>query len=145
MKKPRKEQEYNKKQGTAKPITPEAKKRAISLVINSLIILAIYYMAMGLENIIIQNIVMIAYMAIFGVSLIAYIIYNRAFTRKNITRDMLPDTWSDEEKDNFINDGKERMKKSEWMLNIIFPFLVTFMCEALYLFVWTDFLENFFK
>ena len=114
-------------------------------MINSLIILAIYYMAMGLENIIIQNIVMIAYMAIFGVSLIAYIIYNRAFTRKNITRDMLPDTWSDEEKDNFINDGKERMKKSEWMLNIIFPFLVTFMCEALYLFVWTDFLENFFK
>lgn len=141
----KKEQKYKEIQNSPKPITSETKKKAINLVINSLILLVIYYGAMGLENTLIQRIVMISYMVVFGALLISYIAYNRAFTRKNITKEMLPDTWSNEEKETFINDGKERIRKSAWMLTLIFPLLVTFMCEALYLFVWTGFLENYFK
>jgi hypothetical protein len=83
-------------------------------------------------------------MLVFGGFLIAYIAYNRAFTRKEITADMLPDDWSEQKKQDYINDGKIRMEKSRWMLSVIIPFLVTFMAEALYLFVWTGWLENLF-
>lgn len=108
----KKEQKYKEIQNSPKPITSETKKKAINLVINSLILLVIYYGAMGLENTLIQRIVMISYMVVFGALLISYIAYNRAFTRKNITKEMLPDTWSNEEKETFINDGKERIRKS---------------------------------
>jgi hypothetical protein len=49
-----------------------------------------------------------------------------------------------EKKQEYLNDGKRRMEKSRWMLSVIIPFLVVFMAEALYLFVWTGWLENFF-
>ena len=99
---------------------------------------------MGLNIPIISIIVTWGYMLVFGGFLIAYIAYNRAFTRKEITVDMLPDDWSEQKKQDYINDGKMRMEKSRWMLSVIIPFLVTFMAEALYLFVWTGWLENLF-
>lgn len=128
-----------------KPISPKAKKLAVSLVINSLILLFVYYGAMGLEIQILSSIVMIGYMLVFGGFLIAYIAYNRAFSRKGITPDMLPSSWTEEQKQSYIEDGKIREEKSRWMLSVIIPFLVTFIAEALYLFVWTGLLENIFR
>ena len=143
MKKKYKNQISTENKTTGK-ISDENRKTAMSLVINSLILLVIYYSAMGLGNLVLQNIVMIAYMACFGGFLIAYIIYNRAFSRKNITPDMLPDSWTYEQKEEYVLDGKRRLKKSKWMLSVIFPFLVTFIAEALYLFVWKGYLEQLF-
>ena len=131
-----------RKGGQGKPLSPETKKLAVSLVINSLLLLFVYYGAMGLNIPIVSMAVMIGYMVIFAGFLIAYILYNRAFSRKGITVDMLPDTWSLEKKQQYVEDGERRMKKSRW---IIIPFLVTFIAEALLLFVWSGLLENIFS
>ena len=123
------------------PVSQKTKKKAIFLIFGSIVSLVIYY-GVGATNIpMLQMGVMIAYMVAFGALLSAYIIYNRAFSRKNITADMLPDHWSVDEKQNFIRDGEERMKKSQWMLMIIIPLLVTFAAEAMYLFVWEGLIE----
>jgi uncharacterized membrane protein (DUF485 family) len=126
-------------------LSPKKRQLAISLVVNSLILLFVYYGAMAINQPILSIIVTLGYMLVFGGFLIAYVAYNRAFTRKEITPQMLPDDWSLEKKQEYINDGKRRMEKSRWMLSVIIPFLVTFMAEALYLFVWTGWLENFFN
>ena len=123
------------------PVSKSTKRKAITLIFFSLLSLVIYY-GVGATNIpALQMGVMVAYMVAFGGMLAAYIIYNRAFSRKNITMDMLPDHWSADEKQSYIRDGEERMKKSQWMLMIIIPLLVTFAAEALYLFVWTGLIE----
>lgn len=131
--------------GEKKAMSPENKKLATSLLVNSLLLLFVYYGAMGLNVPIISYVVTIAYMLIFGGFLIAYIAYNRAFTRKGITMDMLPDTWTEEKKRYYVEDGERRMKRSRWMLSVIIPFLVTFIAEALLLFIWSGFLENIFS
>ena len=128
-----------------KELSPKTRQLAISLVINSVILLFVYYGAMALNVPIISMIVTWGYMLVFGGFLVAYVAYNRAFTRREITPDMLPDDWPLEKKQEYINSGKIRMEKSRWMLSVIIPFLVTFMAEALYLFVWTGWLENFFN
>lgn len=127
--------------GTNTTVTPEAKKKAIILIFGSLLSLFVYY-GIGATNIpALQMGVMVAYMVAFGGFLAAYVIYNRAFTRKNITEDMLPDHWSVDQKRDYIKDGEERVKKSAWMLMVIIPLLVTFAAEAMYLFVWLGLLE----
>ena len=128
-----------------KELSPKKRQLAISLVVNSIIVLFIYYGAMAIEIPVLSMIVTWGYMLVFGGFLVAYIAYNRAFTRKEITVDMLPRDWPLEKKQDYINDGKRRIEKSRWMLSVIIPFLVTFMAEALYLFVWTGWLENYFK
>ena len=128
-----------------KELSAEARQLAVSLAINSLLVMFVYYGAMALNIPIISQIITVAYMVIFGGFLVAYVAYNRAFSRKNVTADMLPDDWSDEQKQEYINDGKARAEKSRWMLSVIVPFLITFIADTLYLFVWTGFLENFFK
>lgn len=128
-----------------KDISPESKRLAISLITNSLLVMLVYYGAMAINVPLISMLVTFAYMLIFGGFLVAYVAYNRAFTRKNVTADMLPDDWSDEKKQSYIENGAERMRKSRWMLSVIIPFLVTFIADTLYLFVWTGFLEKFFS
>ena len=124
-----------------KNVSPEAKRKAITLVISSLASLFIYYGLTGINIPALQMGVMAAYMAAFGIFLVAYIAYNRAFSRKNITIEMLPDTWSREQKEEYIADGERRYEKSQWMLMVIIPLLVTFAAEAMYLFIWTGLLE----
>ena len=53
--------------------------------------------------------------------------------------------WSEEKKEAFLAAEKARVQKSRWMLTVIIPFIVVFMCEALYLFVWDSYLADFFK
>lgn len=75
--------------------------------------------------------VMVMYGAFGAGFLIAYIIYNRAFTRDNMTPEMLPDTMSEHEKIAFIQNGKERKRKSKWMIVVLFaafvPLAIDFM------------------
>ena len=56
-------------------------------------------------------------------------------SRKGITVDMLPDTWSDEEKQSFVDDGRRRLDRSKWMLLFIFALLFVFIADACELFV----------
>lgn len=135
----------NRENRIKKDISPESKRLAISLITNSLLVMLVYYGAMAINVPLISMLVTFAYMLIFGGFLVAYVAYNRAFTRKNVTADMLPDDWSDEKKQSYIENGAERMHKSRWMLSVIISFLVTFIADTLYLFVWTGFLEKFFS
>ena len=77
--------------------------------------------------------IMVLYAVIGAGFLIAYIIYNRAFTRDNITPDMLPDTMSEHEKVAFIQSGVERKRKSRWMIVVLFAAFVPLATDFLIL------------
>ena len=133
------------KNGGAKesvPMTREAKHRLLATAGLTLLLLAIWYgcMAAGLAQA-----VMIAYFVVFGALLVAYLAYNRGFVNKDVTAEMLPAAWSEEKKQTFLQNEKLRVQKSRWMLTVIIPFVIVFMCEALYLFVWDSYLADFFK
>ena len=128
-------------QGEKKPFN---KKLALSLAVNSLILTFIYFAAISLEHKFISLAVMIAYLLIFGGFLIAYVAYNRAFSRNGITEDMLPDSWDKEKKKEYIADAALRKERSKWMLAVIIPFLVPIAADALYMFLWQGILEPIF-
>ena len=75
------------------------------------------------------------YAVITAASVIGYVIYNRGFSRKGVTRDMLPADWSEEAKTKFTEDAKRRSERSRWLLIIAFAFLFTFAFDAFDLFV----------
>ena len=75
--------------------------------------------------------VLIIYMTVLALLLIAYVIYNRGFSRNGVTVDMLPDSMTNEEKVSFVEDALRRKKKSKWMLTLIFPFVFTFAFDAI--------------
>ena len=80
-------------------------------------------------------VVMFTYTAVLAVFAFVYIIYNRGFSRKGVTPDMLPDEWSEEKKNEFIENGKYRLKRSMWMLVLIISLSFTFVVEAFIFFV----------
>lgn len=86
-------------------------------------------------------IVLWTYMFSLTVLVVVYIVYNRGFSRKGITVDMLPDDWEHEKKLEFVANAKKRLDRSKWMLVIIIAILFTFLFDALELFV----LSNIFK
>ena len=89
--------------------------------------------------------VLTVYMASFALLILVYVIYNRGFSRRNLTKEMLNDAWSDEEKEAFLENGKLRMKKSKWILFLIIAIGVTFAFDMLELFVLPYFENMFFK
>ena len=125
-----------------KPLSPRAKKRLWASVALSLALLFIYYgcIAVGLAKP-----VMIAYFAAFAAVIITYLVYNRGFVNKDVTVDMLPADWSEEKKQAFVEGNRVRAEKSRWMVVLIIPFVVVFMCEAMYLFVWDGLLSGLFS
>ena len=127
----------------AKPVSPEAKKKAFLLIALSFVSVFIYFGVIPVLHPLVQMALHIAYLVIFGVALIGYIAYNRAFSRKNITVNMLPDVWSMEKKMAYIADGEERLKKSAWLMLIIIPLLVPIGIDSLILFVWDPYLSKF--
>ena len=131
-----------------KVLSREARQRFYLLIGNSVILLFLYFFAIKSDIAIIPagiiskapvmlgEIVCIAYWVAFAGFLIAYIVYNRAFTRKGITEDMLPMDWSLKKKREYIDSGKERLEKSKWMMSVIIPLVVTIGVDAIYLFTW---------
>lgn len=89
-------------------------------------------------------VVMFVYMAALTVLVFAYIFYNRGFSRKGITVDMLPDEWSEEKKTEFVKSGELRLQRSKWLLVFIISLFFTFVAEAIMLFV-VPFIKGFFS
>ena len=141
---------------TPKNLSAEAKKLFFITLINSLILAFIYFGSMATNIVVIPPYVITAYpimlgqiiysvyWTVFAVFIIVYLVYNRAFRRKGITPDMLPDTMSAEKKEEYINDGKRRQADSKWMLSVIIPLLITIGLDAIYLFTW-PMVQNLFK
>ena len=90
-------------------------------------------------------IVLTVYMVVFTVLILVYVIYNRGFSRRNLTKEMLNDTWSDEEKEAFLENGRQRMRRSKWMLLLILAIGFTFAFDMIELFVLPYFQNMFFK
>ena len=124
------------------PMDRETKRRLWATVGLTVLLMVIWY---GCIAAALARAVMIAYFAVFTVLIITYLAYNRGFVNKDVTIEMLPADWSEEKKLAFISAEKARAEKSRWMLTVIIPFVIVFMCEALYLFVWDSYLADFFK
>lgn len=116
-------------------------KLLVIVLINTVLIYGFYRLAMGFSHF---KVVLGIYIAVTTALVLAYVIYNRGFTRKNVTRDMLPDTMTDEEKDAYLADGEQRLKKSKWMLTLIFPLILTFLFDSVELFL-GDYFKNLFQ
>lgn len=74
---------------------------------------------------------------LFAVS-IAYVLYNRGFSRWFVKPDMLPENWPADKKEKFFADSRRWKKQSEWMLYILLPLLVTYIVDFL-LILWEEF------
>ena len=88
--------------------------------------------------------IMITYTSICTVAVFTYVIYNRGFSRRGITPEMLPDTMTAEQKQEFIEDGQRRLKKSRPLLMVVFAFAFTFIMDIISLFA-LPFLSNIFS
>lgn len=139
---------FSRNSGTDQPVSKEAKRRMTITVALTAVAFVIWFggiaLAEYLQNLTIQYVIMSVYCLSFAVILIAYLLYNRAFVNKDVTEDMLPLDWSPEKRKAFVEDTRRRAEKSRWMLMLIIPFVVTFMAEALYLFVWDGYLAKLF-
>ena len=115
-----------------KKITKRFLVKLFVLVAVTVAVLAIYRFFMERPEF---YIVFGIYAAITAISVIGYVVYNRGFSRKGLTAEMLPSAWSDEEKTRFIEDGRKRSQRSQWLLVIAFAFIFTFAFDAFDLFV----------
>lgn len=125
---------WKKKNGTEKTSgkTTDHVLRLLLLIALTVTVLAVYRFFLNHPYFFA---VMIAYMVIFTALLLTYVIYNRGFSLRNVTADMLPDSWSEEQREEFLENGKKRMERSRWMLIPIFAFGFTFAFDVLELFV----------
>ena len=112
--------------------------RVILTAVMALVLLVFYRVSLSFSFF---PIVMWSYMLLLTVIVLVYIFYNRGFSRKGITVDMLPDEWDEERKEIFVKSAEQRHNRSKWMLMVIIAFLVTFLVDAVELFI----LSNWFK
>lgn len=67
---------------------------------------------------------------------IAYFLYNRGFLHTRVSRNALPTTWSEGEKDAFFEEGKARTKRSKPLLYLLLALALVFLYDMIYLFLW---------
>ncbi len=128
-----------------KPFSEKSKKELWMLIGCCFLFMLIYFAAVNIPVPIISFGVTGLYMLGLAVFVIVYVVYNYAFSRKNVTPEMLPDDWSAEKKSAYIQKGQDRAKKSRWMIFVIFPLIVTFIADLIYLFVWQGWLHQMFS
>ena len=117
-------------------LDPAARKKLLEtglLILITVVVLAVYVACVEAWHF---KEVFIVYMSIWVVAFLSYWFYNRGFSRKGVTPEMLPKEWSDEKKRQFIEDGERRMKKSRWMIFVIVPFCAVFIVELFMLYIW---------
>ena len=104
---------------------------AILLLVNTAILFGIYCYFVMREGVL--WLFWLYYVALAAVS-IAYVVYNRGFSRENLTWSELPREWSEAEKEAFLRSRDERKKKSKWLLTLLFPLVLTVFFDMIYLF-----------
>ena len=115
---------------------PEGKKLLIHLLLNSVILITLYFL--------IPTLVPFYYMPhiylILGAFLaLYYVIYNRGFVAKNASPDELPSHMSPVQKQAFIEDGRRRFQQSKWVLTWLIPIILTFLADCIYLYLFPYF------
>jgi len=104
---------------------------ALILIGNFIILFGLYMVGVSLVPIP----TMIVYTVLLAVTSFGYVIYNRGFSRRGITIDMLPDEWPPEKKTEFIEDGQRRFENSKWVLLILLPLIGIFAYEVIDIFI----------
>ena len=95
--------------------------------------MGLYFFLMNIYSL--WKIVVIAYVAVASVLIIAYFIINRAFTGSGVTYEMLPDTMTHDEKEEYLADVADRERRSRPLLLVIFPVVITLLVDLFRLFV----------
>jgi len=120
-------------------LSPRAKRNLILVLVNTVVFFAVYrtliYYGELTDDTFGAFLAMILYGALLLGFVLAYLIYNRFLYRRGITVDMLPDSMTREEKEAFVADGEARLEKSRWMMTVILPLVITFLLDALQLFI----------
>ena len=112
----------------------------VSLILSCIAVYGLYRFLIATVN---PEAVLLAYMAVSTVVIFWYVIYNRGFSRKGITPEMLPASWDEEKKTAFIEDGRIRLRKSKPLLILVIAFIFTFALEAFELFALPFFADVF--
>ncbi len=111
----------------------------VLLVVNSVLCFALYQslllFAERTGETFYSFLVMLLYTVLLFGFVLAYLIYNRFLYRKGLTPEQLDPAWSEEQKRAFLEDGEQRLERSRWMMTVIFPLVLTFLLDALDLFV----------
>ena len=115
------------------------KKIALLLLSNSVLIIGLYFALVALDLWFVTPL----YVAVASVLGVAFIVYNRGFAAKNATPEQLPNTMTLQEKQAFIQDGKDRLDRSRWMLTLILPMILAIAFDLTYLFIFPYFQEMF--
>ena len=121
------------------------KANALRLVITALVTLAVFLVYRLMMNTPYFHIAFVAYLVIATAVILGYVIYNRGFSRKGLTVEMLPAEWSDDKKREFIEDGDRRIKKSRPLLILLVAFAFTFAIDIIELYTLPLVLELFTK
>ncbi len=114
-------------------------KRALTLALTTIVSMGIYFF---LTSTPLWKVAVLAYIVIASVLIIAYFIINRAFTGSGVTYEMLPDTMTHKEKEEYLADVADRERRSRPMLMVIFPVIVTLLVDLFRLFVLDGFMGN---
>ncbi len=124
------DKDNTKKKNDAK--TKDAIILLVALVLCTAVVCGTYRLLLELHYF---EFVLFGYLAAETIMIAVYLIYNRGFSRKGITADMLPPEWSEEKKKDYIEDAKRRLHKSRWLLVVILAFLFTFALDVFELIV----------
>lgn len=127
-----KRQNSNNQQSVKEAVGAFNWRRALKLVLSTIVAMGIYFY---LSSTSLWKIAVIAYVAIASVLIIAYFIVNRAFTGSGVTYEMLPDTMTHKEKEEYLADVADRERRSRPMLMVIFPVIITLLVDLFRLFV----------
>ena len=68
-----------------------------------------------------------------AVLFLAFFFVNRGFSKDPVSRDVLPEDWSDEKKDAFIEDDTDRKKLGRKIMIVMVPVLLLVAVDILYL------------
>ena len=114
-----------------KQVSNEAKALMLWMLANSVLLVALYFVLIGIGF----EFILPIYCAVGAVLGLVFVIYNRGFSGKGVTPEMLPDTMPYEDKLAFIEDSKERLHRSRWMLTVIFPIILAVAIDMMILFL----------
>jgi hypothetical protein len=131
--------DYSEHQSVKEAVSAFNWKRALVLFISTACAMGLYFF---LTSTPLWMITVIAYISIASVLIIAYFIVNRAFTGSGVTYEMLPDTMTHKEKEEYLADVADRERRSRPMLMVIFPVIVTLLVDLFKLFVLDGFFGN---
>ncbi len=103
-------------------------KFILKLIISCTLIFSVYRVSLDYLQ---PELVLTVYMAVATALIAFYVIYNRGFSRRGITRDMLPESWDEEKKDEFLRSAEERIRRSQPVLVLIVGFIFTFFIDII--------------